>query len=41
MWQNMSLKNIHIRSLNLLNFVCIVVTDVETALENAKLKTLE
>ena len=37
----MLLKNIHMYSLNLLNFVCVVVFDVETALNNAKLVTLE
>ena len=35
------LKNINVHSLNLLNFVCIVVFDVETAIQNAKLIILE
>ena len=35
------LKNIDIPSSNLFNFVQIVVFDVETALENAKLVILE
>ena len=38
---HMLLKNIHIHSLNFLNFVYISVFDVETALENAKLAILE
>ena len=32
------LKNSHIHNLNLLNFVSVVVFDVETALQNAKLE---
>ena len=39
--KHMLLKNIHIHSLNLLNFVCIVAFDVEAALENVKLAILE
>ena len=35
------LKNIHVHTLNLLNFVYIVVFDVEIAIENAKLVILE
>ena len=35
--KHMILKNIHTHSLNLLSFVYIVVCDIETALENAKL----
>lgn len=36
-WSNTLLKNIYVHSLNLLNFVHIVVVDVETTLEVAKL----
>ena len=37
----MLLKNVHIHSLNLLNFVCIILFNIETALENAKLAIIE
>ena len=37
----MLLKNIPVHSLNLLNFVCIIVFNIETALENAKLVIIE
>lgn len=35
------LKNIHVRGLELLNFVCMVVFNIETALQNAILAILE
>ena len=38
--KHMLLKSIHLHSLNLLNFVCIVGFNVKTALENAKLAIL-
>ena len=38
--RHMLLKNIHIHSLNVLNCVYIVVFDVETAIDNAKLAIL-
>ena len=37
----MLLKNLHIHSLHLLNFVYILLFDVEAAPENAKLAVLE
>ena len=37
----MLLKNIYVHSLNFLNFVYIVVFDVETVLKNAKLAIIE
>ena len=37
----MLLKNIHRHSLDLLNFLYIVMFDVKTALESAKLAILE
>ena len=41
MFKHFLLKYIYIHGLNLLNFVGIVVFDVETSLENAKLAILE
>lgn len=38
-WSNMLLKIIQIHSLNLLNFVHIVVFDVETTLQNARFQS--
>ena len=35
------IENVHVHSLNMLNFVCIVGFDFEKALENAKLAILE
>ena len=35
------IENVHIHSLNMLNFVCIAGFDFEKALENAKLTILE
>ena len=37
----MLLKNIYVHSLNFLNFVYIVVFDVETVLKNAKLAIIK
>ena len=39
--KHMLLKNIHVHSLNLLNFDYLVVFDIEAALENSKLAILE
>ena len=39
--RHMSLKNVRIHGLNLLNFVYVAVFDVEIAVENAKLAILQ